>query len=183
MANLIELEEFTPGVFQIETDTIWKGGTEGAANSQGKALANRTKWLKAQLIAAQNALGTHEAAADPHPQYATEIWVAAQIAALINAAPGALDTLDELATALGDDADFAATMANALALKAPLNSPIFSGDPRAPTPAADDNDTSIATTAFVKTAMASGFVVRDNAAAKNYTISVVSGVLALVEQA
>jgi hypothetical protein len=33
---------------------------------------------------------------------------------------------------------------------ATLNSPIFTGDPQAPTPATADNDTSIATTAFVK---------------------------------
>jgi hypothetical protein len=37
-----------------------------------------------------------------------------------------------------------------LAAKAPLASPTFTGDPRAPTPLAADNDTSIATTAFVK---------------------------------
>jgi len=41
-----------------------------------------------------------------------------------------------------------------LALKAPLVSPLFTGDPRAPTPAANDNDTTIATTAFVKAALA-----------------------------
>src|SRR5262245_50706066 len=33
---------------------------------------------------------------------------------------------------------------------APINSPTFTGDPKAPTPATADNDTSIATTAFVK---------------------------------
>lgn len=38
----------------------------------------------------------------------------------------------------------------ALDLKAPLASPTFTGDPKAPTPATADNDTSIATTAFVK---------------------------------
>jgi hypothetical protein len=37
---------------------------------------------------------------------------------------------------------------------APLVSPTFSGDPKAPTPTAGDNDTSIATTAFVTTAIA-----------------------------
>lgn len=37
-----------------------------------------------------------------------------------------------------------------LALKAPLASPLFTGDPRAPTPAQLDNDTSLATTEFVK---------------------------------
>ena len=43
----------------------------------------------------------------------------------------------------------AATQA-ALDQKAPLVSPTFTGDPKAPTPATADNDTSIATTAFVK---------------------------------
>jgi hypothetical protein len=40
------------------------------------------------------------------------------------------------------------------AVGAPINSPIFTGDPRAPTPTAGDNDTSIATTAFVNLAVA-----------------------------
>lgn len=39
---------------------------------------------------------------------------------------------------------------NATATSAPLNSPVFTGDPQAPTPAPTDNDQSIATTAFVK---------------------------------
>lgn len=38
---------------------------------------------------------------------------------------------------------------------APIASPVFTGDPQAPTPATADNDTSIATTAFVKAAIAS----------------------------
>jgi len=41
-----------------------------------------------------------------------------------------------------------------LALKAPIASPTFTGDPKAPTPTAGDNDTSIATTAFVTAAVA-----------------------------
>jgi hypothetical protein len=41
---------------------------------------------------------------------------------------------------------------------APLASPVFTGDPRAPTPTAGDNDISIATTAFVQTAVAAGKV-------------------------
>lgn len=45
--------------------------------------------------------------------------VAAAIASLINGAPGALDALNELAAALGNDPDFAATMTNALAGKVP----------------------------------------------------------------
>lgn len=42
----------------------------------------------------------------------------------------------------------------ALDLKAPVASPAFTGNPTAPTPTAGDNDTSIATTAFVTTAVA-----------------------------
>jgi microcystin-dependent protein len=34
--------------------------------------------------------------------------------------------------------------------RAPINNPVFTGDPQAPTPLTADNDTSIATTAFVK---------------------------------
>ena len=44
-------------------------------------------------------------------------YIAAQIAALVASAPGALDTLDELAAALGDDASFASTVTAALAAK------------------------------------------------------------------
>ena len=45
-------------------------------------------------------------------------YVTSQINALIASAPGALDTLDELAAALGDDANFASTVTTALAGKA-----------------------------------------------------------------
>lgn len=44
----------------------------------------------------------------------------------------------------------------ALNLKANLASPAFTGNPTAPTPTAGDNDTSIATTAFVTAAVAAG---------------------------
>ena len=45
-------------------------------------------------------------------------YVTSRINAVIAAAPGALDTLDELAAALGDDANFASTVTTALAGKA-----------------------------------------------------------------
>ena len=50
-------------------------------------------------------------------QVATTAFVAAAIGALIDAAPGAMDTLNELAAALGDDPNFATTVTNALAGK------------------------------------------------------------------
>ena len=49
--------------------------------------------------------------------YATEAYVQQQLEALIGGAPEALDTLKELAAALGDNADFASTMTQELAKK------------------------------------------------------------------
>jgi hypothetical protein len=50
-------------------------------------------------------------------QIASTAFVQAAIAALIDAAPGALNTLNELAAALGDDPNFASTVTNGLAGK------------------------------------------------------------------
>ena len=60
-------------------------------------------------------------------QIATTAFVQTAIGNVIDGAPGALDTLNELAAALGDDANYASTVTNALALKAPLASPTFTG--------------------------------------------------------
>ena len=84
---------------------------------------------------------------------ANTAFVMTAIAQLIASSPAALDTLNELAAALGNDPNFAATMTNALALKAALASPLFTGDPRAPTPAQFDADKSLATTEFVQRAL------------------------------
>lgn len=83
-------------------------------------------------------------------QISTTAFVQAAIAALVNSSPAALDTLNELAVALGNDPNFATTMANALALKAPLASPALTGAPTAPTAAAGTSTTQVATTAFVQ---------------------------------
>lgn len=92
-------------------------------------------------------MARHLAAADPHTQYAPKAsptftgtpkaptaaagnnstqlantaFVQAAIAALVDSSPGALDTLNELAEALGNDPNFATTMTNALAGKQPLD--------------------------------------------------------------
>ena len=122
----------------------------------------------------------HIAAQDPHTQYAqkhnptftgepkaptpaagnnttriaTTECVQAAITALINGAPATLDTLKEIAAAINNDPKFSTTINNALALKAPLSSPALTGTPTAPTAAQSVNNTQIATTAFVKSAIA-----------------------------
>ena len=46
---------------------------------------------------------------------------------LIDGAPAALDTLNELAAAINDDASYASTITTALGTKAPIESPTFTG--------------------------------------------------------
>jgi len=83
-------------------------------------------------------------------QIATTAFVKAETAALVDSAPGTLDTLNELAAALGDDPNFATTISTSLGQKAPLESPTLTGTPTAPTASAATNTTQIATTAYVK---------------------------------
>lgn len=125
-------------------------------------------------------MAKHLAAPDPHSQYApkesptftgtpkaptpaagnnttqiaTTAFVQSALTALINGAPATLDTLKEIAAAINNDPKFSTTINNALAQKAPLSSPALTGTPTAPTAAQSVNNTQIATTAFVKSAIA-----------------------------
>lgn len=108
MANLTEIAQWENGIYRIETTDPVLGGENGISNAAAKQLANRTSYLK-QLVDAING------------NYATQAYVAAQLAALVDSSPAALDTLNELAAALGDDPNFAATMTAALAGKQPLD--------------------------------------------------------------
>ncbi|MEN3936746.1 hypothetical protein V9P81_25545, partial [Enterobacter hormaechei subsp. hoffmannii] len=119
------------------------GGPDGISNRQGKQLASRTLYLKQQVEKGGTDLAKHIAAADPHTQYApkasptftgtptaptpansdnskklaTTEFVAKALAALAGSAPETLDTLKELADALGNDPNFATTVLNKLAEK------------------------------------------------------------------
>ena len=61
-------------------------------------------------------LGTPSAAGDA----ATKGYVDTQVSNLVDSAPNTLDTLNELAAALGDDANFSTTVTNSIATKLPL---------------------------------------------------------------
>jgi len=60
-------------------------------------------------------------------QVATTAFVGTAVSDLVASAPAALNTLNELATALGNDASFSTTITNSIGLKAPLASPTFTG--------------------------------------------------------
>lgn len=97
-----------------------------------------TAFVQAVVTLLNNALGLKAPLANPaltgtptaptaaqtanNTQIATTAFVKAALAALVGSSPAALDTLNELAAALGNDPNFATTMTNALAGKQPLNS-------------------------------------------------------------
>ena len=58
---------------------------------------------------------------------ASTTYVDTAVSNIIDAAPAALDTLNELAAALGDDENFATTIVSSIATKADTNSPTFTG--------------------------------------------------------
>ena len=143
MANLPETPQWEEGVYQIEVSDPVLGGPDGISNRQAKQLASRTSYLKQKVEKGGTDLAAHIAAADPHTQYApkasptftgtptaptpaandnskklvTTEFVARAIAALAGTAPETLDTLKELADALGNDPNFATTVLNKLAEK------------------------------------------------------------------
>jgi len=89
--------------------------------------------------------------------YYTELHVKAKIADLIGGAPETLDTLKEIATAIGSNP----VPADLGTIKANIASPTFTGVPTAPTALANTNTDQIATTKFV----ASGLALKADASA------------------
>ena len=59
---------------------------------------------------------------------ATKSYVDTEVSNLVASAPGTLDTLNELAAALGDDASFSTTITNSIATKLPLAGGTMTGD-------------------------------------------------------
>lgn len=130
MANLTEVAEWTAGIYQLEEEDPVLGGENGIDNLQAKQLANRTLWLKALVeLAAPNASPAFTGnptvptavASDNSESIANTAFVRTAIAALVASSPAALDTLNELAAALGNDPNFATTVTSSIAGKQPLD--------------------------------------------------------------
>lgn len=94
-------------------------------------------------------IASHVAEADPHPQYTTSAELTAAVDAAI-----ALVIVDSIADGDATHAPSRNAVFDALALKAPLNSPALTGTPTAPTAAPGTNTTQVASTAFVEARVA-----------------------------
>ena len=88
--------------------------------------------VSSHVIADNIALGgnpttTTQSAGNNTTRIATTAFVTGAIADLSDSAPSTLNTLNELAAALGDDANFSATVTNSIAAKLPLAGGTMSG--------------------------------------------------------
>lgn len=105
-------------------------GVPTPLNSVSDASITSAKLADSAITSTKLATGAIEAKLGYTPANQTDIQN--QIDNLIDSAPGALDTLNELAAALGDDANFATTVTNSLATKAPIDNPEFTGSIKFP---------------------------------------------------
>jgi hypothetical protein len=138
------------------SDATTKVAAEAALRVSGDAASVSTAAADATSKAnAAQAAAEATAAAALSSAISTEVSgrntaISAAVSTLVDGAPALLDTLNEIAAAINDDANYTTTITTALATKAPLASPALTGTPTAPTAAADTNTTQIATTAFAK---------------------------------
>ena len=148
MANVIEQSLWEVGVYQIETSDAILGGVNGIANRQALQLANRTLWLKDQVLG----LGSGKQAADATLTALAGLNTSAdRLIYATGADQFALTPLTAFIRTLLDDAD--AATARATLGAAPLASPALTDTPTTPTAADGTNTAQIASTAFVQSAV------------------------------
>ena len=87
-------------------------------------LSGKTLTLPATAIPSAST-ATTQAASDNSTKLATTAYVTTAISNLVDSSPSSLNTLNELAAALNDDASFSTTVTNSIATKAPLANPTF----------------------------------------------------------
>ena len=132
-----------------------------AADATSKANAAQAAAISAAATDATTKANAAQAAAEATAASALSSAISTEVSnrntaistavdSLVDGAPALLNTLNELAAAINDDANYTTTITTALGTKAPLASPDLTGVPTAPTAAADTNTTQIATTAFAK---------------------------------
>lgn len=178
MANVPESATFDAGIYQIEITDAVIGGVNGISNLQAKGLANRTTWLKAQVDAlnALKGMGIQAFSAGSsyvggqQSIYQKNIWQAnttispgafnpanwtrqlgvAAESALADAVP-----LMDGTAAVGTSTDLAREdhVHPIDTTRAPLASPVLTGNPTGPTAPQFDTDFSLATTEFVQRAL------------------------------
>ena len=110
------------GAVTIDTDDVAEGSTNEYYTD-----ARVDSRITANWLLDEDNMATNSATKFPSQQ-SVKAYVDAEVAGVVDAAPGALDTLNELAAALGDDANFSTTVTNSIATKLSKAGDTMSGD-------------------------------------------------------
>jgi len=114
---------------------------EGATTNEFETVLTTIDPTADRTVSLPNASGTIALTSD----------ITTAISNLVDSAPTTLDTLNELAAALGDDANYASTISTALGLKAPLANPTFTGTVTIPSGASISGFATLADPTFTGT--------------------------------
>ena len=135
-SNITTLGTVTTGSAPANDVYTWaKQPTKPSYTALEVGLGNVTNESKSTMFASPTFTGTVTVPTAPNNSNTTIAAstafvtnaVSTAVSGLLNAAPTALDTLNELAAALGNDANFAASVTTSLGLKADKASPTFTG--------------------------------------------------------
>ena len=128
----IESPTFTGTVSGVSKSMVGLGNVDNTSDaSKPVSTATQTALDLKATIASPDLTGVPTAptatAGNNTTQIATTAFVSGAVSDLVASAPGALNTLNELAVALGNDANFSTSITNSIATKAPLADPTFTG--------------------------------------------------------
>jgi len=109
----------------IETNADVTDATNVAA--AGAVMESDTTTASMNFVVDEDNMSSNSSTKLP-TQQSVKKYVDDQVAGVVDSAPGALDTLNELAAALGDDANFSTTVTNSIATKLPLAGGTMTGN-------------------------------------------------------
>ena len=115
------------------TGNITVGGTVdgvdvAALKTAKDSLSTTNGTILGSVSLAQGVSAQTQGQADNSTKVATTAYVRTAVANVVDSAPGTLDTLNELAAALGDDANFATTTATSIGTKLPKSGGQMTGN-------------------------------------------------------
>ena len=96
-------------------------------DAAGAVMNSDTSISAMQFVVDEDNMSSNSATKVP-TQQSVKAYVDAEVAGVVDSAPAALDTLNELAAALGDDANFSTTVTNSIGTKLPLAGGTMTGN-------------------------------------------------------
>ena len=96
-------------------------------DAAGAVMNSDTSTASMSFVVDEDNMSSNSATKVP-TQQSVKSYVDNQVASVVDTAPAALDTLNELAAALGDDANFSTTVSNSIGTKLPLSGGTMTGN-------------------------------------------------------